>query len=142
MPLSFRASLRATATTAFALCAFALLLTGCDSGGEGPDPQQSEYDVRYELTGECSGIRVFAHNVTSSNGTSGNSGAFTLPWSYEHTVSAPSSPTATALSATCQGTNGAAQTLTGRILVDGVERAAQTNEGTSQISVTLSVVLR
>lgn len=143
MPLLSRASLRATATTAFALCAVTLLLTGCDSGGdEGPAPQQSEFVVRYELDGTCSGIRIVSYNVTGNGASNGSTVAFTLPWSFEHTVSAPTSPTATALSATCQGSSGAAQTLTGRILVDGEVRANQTAAGQDQVNVTISTVLR
>ncbi len=120
-----------------------LLLAGCDSSGPDDGPDQTEFNVRYELSGTCFGIQAYAYNVmTGGTASESSSGAFTLPWSREQTASAPSSPTATALSATCQGANEAAQTLTGRILVDGVERAAQTNAGTGSISVTLSVTLR
>lgn len=144
MSLLCRARPRSSAPAVLTLCIFALTLffTGCDSSGDDPDPQRTEFLVRYELTGTCNGIQVFAYNVTTGGGTNGSSGTFTPPWSFEHTVSAPTSPTATAISATCQGANGAPQSLTGRILVDGVERAAQTNEGSNQISVTLSVLLR
>lgn len=118
------------------------LLTGCDSSSDEPDPQQTQFLVRYELTGTCFGIRSVAYNVTSGTGSNSGSATFELPWSFEQTVTAVASPTATAMSATCLGESGAAQSLTGRILVDGQERATQTNAGTTQISVTLSTLLR
>ncbi len=117
-------------------------LSGCDSSESDPDPDQTEFLVRYELSGTCFGIRSLAYNVTSGTGTNGGSATFELPWSFEQAVTAPTSPTATALSATCVGSNGAPQSLTGRILVDGQERATQTNAGTTQISVTVSTLLR
>ena len=145
MPRLRRADPRLAAPAALALCLLtaSLLFTGCDSSDPSdPDPQRTEFLVRYELTGTCFGIRSVAYNVTSGTGTNGGSATFDLPWSFEQTVTAVTSPTATAMSATCVGANGAAQSLTGRILVDGQERATQTNEGTTQISVTISTLLR
>lgn len=133
---------RLPSRAALALPLFLLFLAGCDSSGPDDGPDQTEFLVRYELTGTCAGIQAYAYNVTTGGGTNGSSGVLTLPWSHEHTVSAPTSPTATALSATCQGANGAAQTLTGRILVDGEVRGSQTAEGTNTISVTIGVPLR
>lgn len=129
---------------ALALCMLMIapFLSGCDSSESDPDPDQTEFLVRYELSGTCFGIRSLAYNVTSGTGTNGGSATFELPWSFEQAVTAPTSPTATALSATCVGSNGAPQSLTGRILVDGQERATQTNAGTTQISVTVSTLLR
>jgi hypothetical protein len=141
---SSHAAARSTALALSALCVLLpVLLAGCDSDDpDDPDPQQSQFVVRYELTGTCFGIRSVAYNVTSGTGSNSGSGTFELPWSFQQTVTATMSPTATAMSATCVGANGAAQTLTGRILVDGQERAMQTNAGTTQISVTLSTLLR
>ena len=120
-----------------------VLLAGCDSGGDdGPDPQQTEFLVRYEVTGVCTGIRAIAYNVTSGGGVESGSGAFDLPWSFEHVVSAPTSPTATALAATCAPANEATHSLTARILVDGEVRAQQSVEGTNTLTVSLGVSLR
>lgn len=146
----FRPAPRPAALTVLALCTLApALLMGCDSNDSDadadptPDPQQTEFLVRYELTGVCLGIRSVAYNVTSgSTTTTGGGAAFTLPWSFEHTVSAPTSPTATALAATCRGSDGASQSITGRIIVDGEERATQTAEGQDQISLSIGTVLR
>lgn len=124
---------------------FPFLLAGCDSSEDGgPDdgPQQTEFLVRYELTGVCTGIRAIAYNVTSGSGTNGGSATFELPWSFEQTVSAPTSPTATALAATCQAANGTTHSLNARILVDGEVRGSQSAEGTTDISVNVGVSLR
>ena len=119
------------------------LLSGCDSSeDDGPGPQQTEFLVRYELTGVCTGIRSVAYNVTTGGSSNGGSATFELPWSFEHTVSAPTSPTATALAATCLASNGTAHSLSARILVDGQVRGSQSAEGTDNISVSVGVSLR
>ena len=118
-------------------------LAGCDSSeDEGPDRQRTEFLVRYEVTGVCTGIRAIAYNVTSSSGNNSGSGAYDLPWSFEHVVAAPTSPTATAVAATCAPANGATHSLSARILVDGEVRGSQTAEGTNTISVNVGVALR
>lgn len=98
--------------------------------------------MRYEVTGVCTGIRAIAYNVTGDGSSNGGSGAFDLPWSFEHMVSAPTSPTATAVAATCAPANGATHSLTARILVDGEVRGSQSTEGTNTISVNVGVALR
>lgn len=142
MTYHFDTRLRAALT--LLLLAASLLLVGCDSSeDEGPDRQRTEFLVRYEVSGVCTGIRAIAYNVTSGSGSyNGSSGTFELPWSFEQTVSAPTSPTATALAATCAPANGATHSLTARILVDGELRGSQSTQGTETISVNVGVALR
>ena len=122
-------------------CLFAL--AGCDSDGSSdPDPNRTEFLVRYELTGSCVGIQTTAYSV---NGGGIASATFALPWSFESEIMVspdPATPTAVAISAICQGDGSTMQSLLARILVDGEERARQSAEGTTQLSVSVGIPLR
>ncbi|GMQ81955.1 MAG: hypothetical protein BMS9Abin05_1393 [Rhodothermia bacterium] len=120
---------------------FFLALSGCDSNNNndnnGNNGFRTEFRVRYEVTGSCSGILAVGYTI-NGGGTSGES--ITLPWSFETDFNAPIPFTAVAIAASCSTLTGN-NTLTAKIIVDGKEKGTQTSSAVGNVSVNVAVIL-
>jgi hypothetical protein len=117
----------------------AVVSFGCDSGGNndnGDNNGNTSFRVKYEVTGSCD--HILAVGYTINGGADGATP--TLPWSHEETIAAPTPFTAVALSVSCSG-NGANNSITAKIFVDGNQRDAKSASGTGTISVSASTLL-
>jgi len=119
---------------------FFLALSGCDSNSNndnGNNGFQTEFHVRYEVTGSCSGVIAVGYTI-NGGGTSGAS--VTLPWSFETDFNAPTPFTAVAIAASCAGPTGN-NSLTAKIIIDGKEKGSQTGSAVGNVSVNVAVIL-
>ena len=129
-------------TTSFSRWTFAtflifIALSGCDSNNNDDNGFATEFRVRYELTGSCDVVAVVGYTV---NGGGATGDSVTIPWSLELDIDAPTQFTAVALSAICAG-QGANNTITAKIFVDGNERGSQTASGTGNLNANVTIIL-
>ncbi len=120
----------------FAAFLIFVALSGCDSNNN-DNAIATEFRVRYEVIGSCDVVAVVGYTV---NGGGADGASVTIPWSVELDINAPTPFTAVSLGAVCAG-QGATNTITAKIFVDGDERGSRTDSGTGILDINVTITL-